>query len=139
MNAPTQFVSAAVTMSPNAKIHSSLGYRISDVNGSRFFNDARDVNGSLVSAYQSPFVSLAWTLRPGWTWKAEYNYFGYGEGGPSGAPFCSTATSATATVVPCNSSTISAYPTGLTEPSSGLTAARNFHANNVTLGMHYEF
>ena len=139
MNAPTQFVSAAVTMSPNKKIHSSVGYRISDVNGSRFFNDARDVNGSLVSAYQSPFVSLAWTLRPGWTWKAEYNYFGYGEGGPSGAPFCSTATSATATVVPCNSSTISAYPTGLTEPSSGLTAARNFHANNVTLGMHYEF
>jgi hypothetical protein len=109
------------------------------VNGSRFFNDARDVNGSLVSSYQTPFVNVAWTLHPGWVWKAEYNYFGYGEGGPSGSPYCSTSTSATATVIPCNSSSLAAYPTGLTEPSSGLTAPRNFHANNVTLGMHYEF
>jgi hypothetical protein len=139
MDAPTQYVSAAVTLSPINKIHSNIGYRISDVNGTRFFNDARDVNGSLVSKDQSPFVNLAWTIHPGWIWKAEYNYYGYGEGGPSGSPFCSTSTSATATVIPCTSSTIAAYPTGLTEPSSGLTAPRNFHANNVTLSMHYEF
>jgi hypothetical protein len=69
-------------------------------------------------------------------WKAEYNYYGYGEGGPSGAQLCSTSTSFTATVVPCASLP---YPTGVTEPSSGLTAARNFHANNVMLGVHYEF
>jgi len=139
MDAPTQYVSAALSMTPNKKIHSDLGYRISDVSGSRFFTDARDVNGSLVSKYQSPFVNLAWTIHSGWIWKAEYNYYGYGEGGPSGSPYCSLATSATATIVPCNSATISAYPTGLTEPSSGLTAPRNFHANNVTLSMHYEF
>ena len=139
MDAPTQYVSAALSMTPNKKIHYDIGYRISDVNGSRFFNDARDVNGSLVSKYQSPFVNFAWTVHPGWIWKAEYNYFGYGEGGPSGSPYCSNATSATATIVPCNSATISAYPTGLTEPTSGLTAPRNFHANNVTIGMHYEF
>jgi hypothetical protein len=29
--------------------------------------------------------------------------------------------------------------TGLVEPSSGLTAPRNFHANNVMLTLHYEF
>ena len=139
MDAPTQSGSVAVSLTPVKSIHSNLGYRISSVNGSRFFNDARDVNGSMVSAYQQPFVNVAWTIHPGWVWKAEYNFYGYGEGGPSGAPFCSTATSATATVVPCNSSTISAYPTGLTEPSSGLTAPRNFHANNVTLAVHYEF
>ncbi len=138
-DAPTQYVSAALSMTPNKIIHSDIGYRISDVNGSRFFNDARDVNGSLVSKYQSPFFNLAWTVHPGWIWKAEYNYFSYGEGGPSGSPYCSNATSTTATIVPCNSATISAYPTGLTEPTSGLTAPRTFRANNVTIGMHYEF
>ena len=69
-------------------------------------------------------------------WKAEYNYYGYGEGGPSGPEFCSTSTALTSAVVPCTSLP---YPTGLTESSAGLTAPRNFHANNVTLAVHYEF
>jgi hypothetical protein len=117
-----------------------VGYRISSVNGSRFFNDARDVNGSLVSTYQSPYVNLAWTVHPGWVWKAEYNYYGYGEGGPSGAPFCSTSTTV-ATSTDCSLQLFLRLtgPTGLTESPSGLTAPRNFHANNVTLSMHYEF
>jgi len=123
-------------VSPNSKVHANVGYRISDVNGTRFFNDARDVSGSLVSKYQSPFVSLAWVLRPNLTFKSEYNYFGYGEGGPSGSQYCSTSTTTTSTVVPCTSLP---FPTGLTEPTSGLTAPRTFHANNVTLGLHYEF
>jgi hypothetical protein len=136
MDAPTQSGSVAFTMSPVDKIHSSIGYRVTSVNGNQFFNDARSVNGSLDSTYQSPFVNLAWTLRPGLIWKAEYNFYGYGEGGPSGPQFCSTSTSLTSTVVPCTS--LSAQ-TGLTEPPSGLTAPRNFHANNITLGVHYEF
>jgi hypothetical protein len=139
MDAPTQYASMALTLSPSKAFHSDIGYRISAVSGNQFFNDAQEVNGSLQSAYQSPFVNLAWTVKPGWVWRAEYNYYGYGEGGPSGAPFCSLATSATAAVVPCNSSTLAGLPTGLTEPSAGLTAPRNFHANNVTLAMHYEF
>ncbi len=138
MDAPTQYGSVALNVSPIAKLHSSIGYRISSVNGSQFFNDARSVNGSLVSAYQSPFVSAAWTVHTGWIWSAQYNYYGYGEGGPSGAQYCSTTTSLTATVVPCDSPTLTG-PTGLTETSAGLTAPRNFHANNVTLGLHYEF
>jgi len=140
MDAPTQFVSAAVRISPVDKIHTSLGYRISKVNGTRFFNDARDVNGSLVSAYQSPFANIAWTIRKGWIMKAEYNFFLYGEGGPSGSPFCSTSTSVTgeSSIVPCTSATLTG-PTGLTEPTSGLTASRTFRANNVTISMHYEF
>jgi hypothetical protein len=125
------------------EIHANIGYRISDVNGTRFFNDARDVNGSLVSKYQTPFVNLAWTLRPGLIWKVDYNYFGYGEGGPSGAPYCNTATAAattsTTTSVPCTSLASSTIPVGLTEPTSGLTAPRTFHANNVTISLHYEF
>jgi len=109
---------------------------VSSVNGNQFFNDARSVNGSLNSTYQSPFVNLAWTSRPGLIWKAEYNFYGYGEGGPSGPQYCSTSTSITSPVVACTSLP---EQTGLTEPSSGLTAPRNFHANNFTLGVHYEF
>jgi hypothetical protein len=136
MNAPTQYGSVSIRLSPAKRIQSNLGYRISSVNGTRFFNDARDVNGSLVSSYQSPFVNLAWAVRPGLTLKTEYNFYGYGEGGPSGPENCSTSTSLTSTVVPCTS--LSAQ-TGLTESSAGETAPRNFHANNVTLGLHYEF
>jgi hypothetical protein len=94
------------------------------------------VNGSLVSTYQSPFVNLAWTARPGLIWKAEYNFYGYGEGGPSGPQDCSLSTSLTSAVVPC---TTLPYQTGLTISPAGETAPRNFHANNVTLGVHYEF
>jgi hypothetical protein len=136
MDAPTQYGSVSVRFSPVKPIQSNLGYRISSVDGSRFFNDARDVNGSLVSTYQSPFVNLAWTIRHGLIWKAEYNYYGYGEGGPSGPQDCSLSTSTTSAVVPCTSLS---SPTGLTESPTGLTAPRNFHANNVTLGVHYEF
>jgi hypothetical protein len=136
MDAPTQYGSVALTMSPVKSIHSDIGYRISSVNGSRFFNDARDVNGSLVSSYQSPFLSLAWAATSKLTWKADYNFYGYGEGGPSGPQNCSFSTSLTSAIVPCTS--LSAQ-TGLTESPSGLTAPRNFHANNVTLAVHYQF
>ncbi len=52
-------------LAPSKTVHSDLGYRISAVNGSRFFNDAREVNGSLVSTYQSPFVNFSWDSHPG--------------------------------------------------------------------------
>ena len=138
MDAPTQYASFGVTYSLNKVLRSGLGYRISAVGGNQFFSDAQQVNGSLQSAYQSPYLNLAWTVHPGLVWRADYNFYGYGEGGPSGAPFCSTSTTATSVVVPCNSSTLTG-PTGLTEPSSGLSAPRNFHANNLTLAIHYEF
>jgi hypothetical protein len=136
MDAPTQYGSAAVSLSPVKSIHTDIGYRMSAVSGSQFFNDARAVNGSLQSAYQSPFVNVSFTVHPGWVLRAEYNYFGYGEGGPSGPAECSLSTSLTSAVVPCTSLP---EPTGLTESPAGLTAPRNFHANNVTLQMHYEF
>jgi hypothetical protein len=141
MDAPTQYASVGLLLSPVHSVHGGLGYRISAVSGNQMFNSAQAVNGSLQSAYQSPYVNLAWTVHPGWVWKAEYNYFGYGEGGPSGAPYCSTnnpTLTTPATVVPCNSTTLTG-PTGLTEPSSGLSSPRNFHANLLTLSMHYEF
>ena len=142
MSAPTQYGTVALSFSPIESIHSNIGYTITSVSGSRFFNDARDVNGSLVSTWQSPFVSVAWAVRKAWIWKVEYNFYGYGEGGPSGAPFCSISNptpSTPAPVVACNSPALGGAQTGLTISPAGETAPRNFHANNVTLGMHYEF
>jgi hypothetical protein len=142
MDAPTQYGFVAVNFSPIQSLQSSVGYTISSVNGSRFFNDARDVNGSLVSTYQTPEASLAWTVYKGWILKSEYRFYGYGEGGPSGAPFCSLSNptpSTPAPVVPCDSPALGGLQTGLTISPAGETAPRNFHANMVTLGMHYEF
>ena len=142
MDAPTQYGSVALHVSPTNRIQSNIGYTVSSVNGSRFFNDARDVNGSLVSTYQSPFVNFAWTVRKAWIVRAEYNYYGYGEGGPSGAALCSTSNptpTSPATPVPCNSPTLAGLQTGLTISPAGETSPRNFHANNVTMGLHYEF
>jgi len=138
MDAPTQYASIGATYSPNKRVRTAAGYRISAVSGNQFFADAQQVNGSLQSAYQSPYFNVAWTIHTGLIWRAEYNYYGYGEGGPSGAPFCSTSTTTTSAVVPCNSPTLTG-PTGLTEPSSGLSAPRNVHANILTLAVHYEF
>ena len=137
MLAPTQYVSFALALSPIKEIHSDIGYRVSAVNGSQFFNDAQEVNGSLQSAYQTPYLDVAWTVKPGWIWRAEWTYYNYGENeNINGATSCSTSSLPTSTIVPC--STLS--PTAMNgEPSFGLTLPRTFHANNLTLGMHYEF
>lgn len=141
-DAPTQYGSAALMLSPNPKVHSNLGYRISDVNGSRFFTDASDVNGSLVSDYQTPFVNVAWEARPGLIWKAEYNHYGYGEGGRSGAQYCNdnpglAVGSTSAPTVLCSSLANTAM--SASTPTYGFTAPRNFRANNLVLAVHYEF
>jgi hypothetical protein len=141
MDAPTQYGFASLMLAPTKTVKSDIGYTVSSVNGSRFFNDARDVNGSLVSTFQSPYVDFAYTMHPGLVWKAQYNFYGYGEGGPSGPQLCSLYTSTIAPVAPCTSFASRGVTgvTGLTGPAFGQTAPRNFHANNVTLGFHYEF
>ncbi len=140
MDAPTEYASVALAVSPIEKLHSNIGYRVSAVNGSRFFNDPRDVNGTLVSTYLSPFVNLSYALRKNLIWKGEYNYYGYGEGGISGAQYCNPSRTlptltTPAPVVPC-----ATLPnTAMSGPAYGFTAPRNFHANNATVGVHYEF
>ena len=140
MSAPTQYASVALALSPINKFHANIGYRISSVNGSRFFNDPRDVNGSLVSTYLSPFLNLSYAMRKNLVWRGEYNYFGYGEGGPSGALDCNPSSTlptltVPAPVVPC--STLA--NTARSGPVYGFTAPRNFHANNLTVAVRYEF
>ncbi len=111
------------------------------MNSSEFYVDARDVAGSLVSTYQSPFVEVAWTMHPGLTWNAKYNFYGYGEGGPNGAQYCNdNPAPVVGDAGPVPTVLCSSVPnTEMSGPASGYTAPRNFHANNVTLGMHYSF
>jgi hypothetical protein len=90
----------------------------------------------MVSTYESPYANVAFKARPDLTFKAEYNFYGYGEGGRSSPQYCSFSTSLASSVVPCTS--LSAQ-TGLTISPAGETAPRNFHANNVLVGVHYEF
>ncbi len=140
MKAPTQYASVALALSPVDKFHANIGYRISSANGSRFFNDPRDVNGSLVSNYQTPFVNLSYAMRKNLIWKGEYDYFGYGEGGPSGAQFCNPSSTLPTPTMPAPVVPCSTLPnTAMSGPAYGFTAPRNFHANNVTAGVHYEF
>jgi hypothetical protein len=139
-DAPTQFGSAALALSPTTKLRYNLGYRVSAVNGNRSFSDARDVNGSMVSKYQTPFVGVAWTIHPGFIWKGEYNYYGYGEGGPSGAQYCNANPGLAVGTPTAPGVLCSTLPyTAINGPASGATTPRDFHANNVTLGFHYEF
>lgn len=83
-DAPTQYGSIGITLIPIKTFRSTVGYRVSAVNGTTETLNPRQVPGSLQSQYQSPYLNVAWTFRPGWVWKADWNYYGYGEGGPVG-------------------------------------------------------
>ncbi len=83
-DSPTQYGSIGITLAPVKKLRSSLGYRMSAVNGTTEFLNPRQVPGSLQSQYQSPYANVAWTVHPGWIWKGDWNYYGYGEGTPIG-------------------------------------------------------
>jgi hypothetical protein len=83
-NAPTQYGSIDLTLTPIKKLRADLGYRVSAVDGTAEFLNLLQVSGSLQSRYQTPYAKVAWTLRPGWVWKGDWNYYGYGEGSPVG-------------------------------------------------------
>jgi hypothetical protein len=83
-NQPTQFGSVGFTFAPMKLVHLNAGYRMSAVNGNSEMINVRQVPGSLQSQYQSPYGGVAVQLWPNWTWKADYNYYGYGEGTPIG-------------------------------------------------------
>jgi opacity protein-like surface antigen len=78
-DAPTHYGSVGVTFTPVKTVHAGAGYSISAVNGNAEFLNPRQVEGSLQSKYQSPYVDLAWTVHTGWIGKASYNHYQYGE------------------------------------------------------------
>jgi hypothetical protein len=136
VDVPTHVGLIAITARPTDSVKYRFGYNITSTDGSRFYADARDVSGDLLSKYQTPFASAEWKMTPGLTWKGEYNYYNYNEAGPHAAELCSTSVSTTAAVTPCKTIGL---PTGATAPVSGYTADRKFRANNITVGFHYEF
>jgi hypothetical protein len=83
-NSPTQFGAFGFTVSPVKRVHLNGGYRISAVDGSSDLINIRQVAGSLQSRYQSPYVRVAFDLAKNWSWKGDYNYYGYGEQSPVG-------------------------------------------------------
>ncbi len=83
-NQPTQFGSIGFVFNPVKKVHAAAGYRMTSNNGTTDFINIRQVPGSLQSQYQTPYGNLAFDLFPNWTWKADYNYYSYGEGTPIG-------------------------------------------------------
>ncbi len=89
---------------------------------------------------QTPFVNLSYAMRKNLIWKGEYDYFGYGEGGPSGAQYRNSSGVLPTPTTPAPVVLCSTLPnTAMSGPAYGFTAPRNFHANNVTAGVHYEF
>jgi hypothetical protein len=83
-NAPTQYGSFAITLTPAKALRSTFGYRMSSVAGSTQLFNPLQVPGSLQSQYQSPFGNIAYTMAPGWVLKGDWNYYGYGEASPIG-------------------------------------------------------
>jgi hypothetical protein len=83
-NAPTQFGSIGFMVSPVKRVHLVGGYRMTAVNGTSDVINIRQVSGSLQSQFQSPYANLVIDIAPNWSWKADYNYYSYGEGSPIG-------------------------------------------------------
>jgi len=83
-HAPTQFGSFGFTYLPAKRVHLAGGYRMTAVNGTSDSINIRQVPGSLQSQYQSPYGHIVVDIAPNWSWKADYNYYGYGEGSPIG-------------------------------------------------------
>jgi hypothetical protein len=83
-NAPTQFGSIGFMVAPVKRARLVGGYRMTAVNGTSDVINIRQVSGSLQSQFQSPYANLVIDIAPNWSWKADYNYYSYGEGSPIG-------------------------------------------------------
>jgi hypothetical protein len=83
-DSPTQYGSIGFIFVPVKEVRTGIGYRMNAVNGTTAAINPRQVPGSLQSQYQSPYANIAWTVHPGWIWKGDWNYYGYGEGSPIG-------------------------------------------------------
>jgi opacity protein-like surface antigen len=83
-NQPTNTGSIGFVFTPMKRLHANVGYQMSEVNGTAPPINISQVPGSLQSQYQTPYGRIAFDLAEHWTWKADYNYYSYGEGSPIG-------------------------------------------------------
>jgi len=82
-NQPTNSGSIGLVFHPIKRLHATAGYRMSSVDGTAPPINVRQVPGSLQSQYQTPYGGISYDIAPNWTWKGDYNYYGYGEGAPN--------------------------------------------------------
>ena len=83
-SAPTQFGSIGFMLAPTRRLRFNAGYRMNAINGTVTFINTSEVPGALQSQYQTPYGHVAFEAASGWFWKADYNYYSYGEGTPIG-------------------------------------------------------
>jgi hypothetical protein len=83
-SAPTQFGSIGFMLSPTRRLRFNAGYRMNAINGTATFINISEVPGALQSQYQTPYGHVAFEVASDWFWKADYNYYSYGEGTPIG-------------------------------------------------------
>ena len=83
-NEPTNYGSIDFMYSPMHQLKAHAGFRVNSVNGSTEFLNPRQVPGSLQSQYYTPYTNVLWTIKNGFGFRGEYNYYGYGEGAPVG-------------------------------------------------------
>src|SRR6266702_4259607 len=83
-DAPTQYFQFGTMIAPVKTVKSNIGFRLSGVNGNTVYDNPRQVPGALQSQYMSPYANVAWTVHPGWIWRGDWNYYGYGEDGAIG-------------------------------------------------------
>jgi hypothetical protein len=68
---------------PQKRVTAMLGYGGSVVRGSTTFLNALTPTGTLDFTYLKPFVSVAFDIYKGLTYKTAWNYFGYDTHGPA--------------------------------------------------------
>ncbi len=83
-SAPTQFGSIGIMLAPTKRLRFNAGYRMNATNGTATFINISEVPGALQSQYQTPYGHVVFEVASGWFWKADYNYYSYGEGTPIG-------------------------------------------------------
>ncbi|HEX8712372.1 MAG TPA: hypothetical protein VF730_10900 [Terracidiphilus sp.] len=83
-NAPTQNALAGIVLTPVKHFQSTLGYRVSSIDGNMEFLNPREVPGTLKSKFQTPYAGLSWKVNHGWAVHGDWNYYGYGEDGLAG-------------------------------------------------------
>ncbi len=84
-NQPTQSGNIGFVLTPVKRLHATGGYRISSVDGQAPPINIRQVPGSLQSQYRTPYGTVVFDIADNWSWKGDYDYYGYGEEAPNAA------------------------------------------------------
>jgi hypothetical protein len=73
------FLYALVRTKVAPRLTASFGYSLSASDGAQLFTNELMVPGSLKNDFHRPLAELLYYLSHGWTAKAAWNYYGYGE------------------------------------------------------------